>query len=263
MPEPISNIAAYLFVSVDDIDVLRAQWQSRCDALGLKGTILIAPEGINLFLAGSSGSVEAFLADVRSDNRFAALQVKYSLSDSQPFRRMWVKKKKEIITMKRPLVRPEQGRAPAVEASTLARWLDAGHDDEGRPVVLMDTRNAFEVDYGTFENAIDYRIGKFSEFPDIVENRVHDFDDKTVVTFCTGGIRCEKAAIVMQEAGYQRVYQLDGGILKYFESVGQAHYKGTCFVFDEREALDPDLQPLDGQKPGDEPQAPCTGRQAA
>ncbi len=242
MSPSVTNIAAYLFVSIDDIPTLRDRWQARCDELELKGTILIAPEGINLFLAGAADRVDLFLNDVRSDPRFAGLQVKVSFSDTQPFRFMRVKPKKEIITMKRPLIRPEDGRAPAVEAATLARWLENGVDDENRPVVLMDTRNAFEVDYGTFDGALDYRISKFSEFPDIVENRVHEFDGKTVVTFCTGGIRCEKAAIVMQESGYERVYQLEGGILKYFEEVGQAHYHGTCFVFDERETLDAQLQ---------------------
>lgn len=248
MRTPVSNIAAYLFVTIDDIEPLRQQWQQRCDALSLKGTILIAPEGINLFLAGDPQAIEGFLTEVRAQPRFASLQVKYSQSESQPFRRMSVKQKKEIITMKRPLIRPEEGRAPSVDAATLARWLDAGRDDENRPVVLMDTRNAFEVDYGTFRNALDYRIGKFSDFPAEVEPRSREFDGKTVVTFCTGGIRCEKAAIVMQQAGYERVYQLDGGILKYFEDVGQKHYTGTCFVFDQREALDAGLQPQPGQQ---------------
>lgn len=243
----ITNIAAYLFVTIEDISGLRSHWLATCQALALKGTILIAPEGINLFLAGRDADIQAFLSEVRADARFAALQVKVSYSEHQPFRRMWVKAKKEIITMKRPLIRPEAGRAPAVEARTLARWLAAGHDDENRPVVLMDTRNAFEVDFGSFNNAINYRISKFSELPDIVEHNRSEFDGKTVVTFCTGGIRCEKAAIVMQQSGYERVYQLDGGILKYFEDVGQAHYHGTCFVFDERESLDAQLQPAPGQ----------------
>jgi UPF0176 protein len=242
MTTRITNIAAYLFVAIDDIGALRERWQGRCDALGLRGTILLAPEGVNVFLAGESAAVEIFLSEIRQDARFSRLTAKYSWSDSQPFKRMRVKQKKEIITMKRPLVRPQEGRAPAVDALTLSRWLDAGKDDENRPVILMDTRNAFEVDLGSFENALDYRIERFSEFPDKVEQVARQFDGKTVVTFCTGGIRCEKAAIVMKEAGYERVYQLDGGILKYFEEAGQQHYRGTCFVFDERESLDPTLQ---------------------
>jgi UPF0176 protein len=156
---------------------------------------------------------------------------------------MLVKLKREIITMKKPAIRPELGRAPFVDAPTLKTWLDRGHDDEGRPVVMLDTRNAFEVDVGTFDNALDYRITKFSEFPEVIEQNRADLEGKTVVSFCTGGIRCEKAAIHMKEVGVENVYQLEGGILKYFEEVGGAHYRGDCFVFDYRTALNPQLEP--------------------
>jgi len=108
---------------------------------------------------------------------------------------------------------------------------------------MLDTRNAFEVDVGTFDNALDYRITKFSEFPEVIEQNRADLEGKTVVSFCTGGIRCEKAAIHMKEVGIDNVYQLEGGILKYFEEVGGAHYHGECFVFDYRTALDPALAP--------------------
>ncbi len=145
--------------------------------------------------------------------------------------------------MNRPAIQPQSGRAPAVSAATLKRWLDQGHDDAGQPVVTLDTRNAFEADLGRFEGCIDYRIDKFSEFPPTVESHAAALRGKTVVTYCTGGIRCEKAAIVMREAGIDNVYQLDGGILKYFEEVGDAHWQGNCFVFDERRALDSALAP--------------------
>jgi UPF0176 protein len=160
---------------------------------------------------------------------------------------MRVRLKKEIITMKHPLIRPEAGRAPSVAAATLKTWLDHGCDDEGRPVVMLDTRNDYEVAAGTFDNAVDYDIGIFSEFPPRLAERLGDYAGKTVVSFCTGGIRCEKAAIHMKEIGVERVYQLEGGILKYFEEVGGAHYHGDCFVFDEREALSADLQPASGR----------------
>jgi UPF0176 protein len=145
--------------------------------------------------------------------------------------------------MKKPAVRPEAGRAPAVDAATVKRWLDNGRDDAGRPVVMLDTRNAFEVDVGTFENAIDYRINKFSEFPEVIDAHRAELEGKTIVSFCTGGIRCEKAAIHMKDIGIEHVYQLEGGILKYFEEVGGAHYRGECFVFDYRTALNPQLEP--------------------
>lgn len=238
----IVNIAAYKFVTFDDTVAQRPRFQALCTDLGLKGTILLSPEGINLFLAGARSSIDQFLAFLRSDPRFADIEVKESLSEKQPFNRMLVRLKREIITMKHPLIKPELGRAPAVEAATLKRWLDQGHDDQGKPVVMLDTRNAFEVDVGTFDNTIDYRIEKFSEFPAIVEREKESLNDKTIVTFCTGGIRCEKAAIHMQNIGYNSVYQLEGGILKYFEQVGGAHYTGDCFVFDHRTALNPQLQ---------------------
>ena len=147
--------------------------------------------------------------------------------------------------MNHAAIRPDQlPRAPALPAATLARWLAQGHDDDGRPVVTLDTRNAFEVDYGTFENAIDWRISKFSEFPEAVQAHKQDLMGKTVVSFCTGGIRCEKAAIYLQQQGLDGpVYQLEGGILKYFEETGGPHYQGACFVFDQREALDAGLAP--------------------
>jgi UPF0176 protein len=237
------NIAAYKFVTFDDTAEKRPAFLDKCNALGLKGTILLSPEGINLFLAGTRVTIDDFLAWLRTDARFADLEVKASRSDEQPFNRMLVKLKREIITMKLPLIKPELGRAPAVTPSTLKRWLDQGHDDAGKPVVMMDTRNAFEVDVGTFDNTLDYRIDKFSEFPDVVAEHKDELHDKTIVTFCTGGIRCEKAAIHMKNIGYDSVYQLDGGILKYFEEVGGDHYTGDCFVFDHRTALNPKLEP--------------------
>ncbi|MDO8298562.1 sulfurtransferase [Lacisediminimonas sp.] len=239
---PIVNIAAYKFVSFDDTAERRAPFQAKCAELALKGTILLSPEGINLFLAGTRESIDSFLAWLRADPRFADLVVKESYSDEQPFNRMLVRLKREIITMNHPLIKPELGRAPVVEAATLKRWLDQGHDDAGKPVVMVDTRNAFEVDVGTFVNTIDYRIEKFSEFPAVIEAHRSELADKTVVTFCTGGIRCEKAAIHMHNVGFDSVYQLDGGILKYFEEVGGAHYTGDCFVFDKRTALNPQLE---------------------
>ncbi|MGV3570733.1 MAG: sulfurtransferase [Ramlibacter sp.] len=242
MPE-VLNVSAYLFVALPDAAELRGRLQQRAQALGLLGTILLAGEGINLFLAGDAPAVRTFLADLRTDPRFAPLQAKESWSATQPFRRLRVKVKPEIIRMNHPAIQPQQGRAPALDGPTLKRWLDQGHDDAGRPVVMLDTRNAFEVDYGTFEGAIDWRLGKFSDFPEALRQHLPELQGKTVVSFCTGGIRCEKAALVMREAGLDDTWQLEGGILKYFEETGGAHFHGRCFVFDDREALHADLQP--------------------
>jgi len=244
-PTSYVNIAAYKFVSLDNLEDLRPLYQDKCAELGLRGTVLLTPEGINMFVSGTRADIDRYLDWVRSDVRLADLEWKESLSAEQSHRRMLVRIKKEIITMRMPLIKPEQGRAPAVAPRTLKRWLDQGHDDDGVPVVMMETRNAFEVDVGTFENTLDYRIEKFSDFPAEVAKHKDELQGKTVVTFCTGGIRCEKAAIHMQEIGYERVYQLDGGILKYFEEVGGDHYTGDCFVFDYRTALNPKLEPTE------------------
>jgi UPF0176 protein len=183
------------------------------------------------------------MAWLRNDNRFANLAVKESWSETQPFKKRLVKIKPEIIRMNHPAIQPASGRAPAVDAITLKRWLDQGHDDQGQAVVTLDTRNAFEADCGTFAGAIDWRIDKFTEFPDAFKAHQTELQGKTVVSFCTGGIRCEKAAILMREAELTDVFQRDGGILTYCEQVGQAHYKGGCFVFDERRVVDAALTP--------------------
>ena len=235
--QPILNISAYLFVTLNDTAALRESIRSQADTLSLKGTVLLAEEGINLFLAGQATDVRGFVDWLRRDPRLHTLAPKESWSSELPFRKLLVKVKREIIRMNHPAIRPQAARAAAVDAKTLARWLDAGHDDAGRPIAMLDTRNAFELSHGRFSNAIDWGLAKFSEFPQaVLENRAA-LKGKTVVSYCTGGIRCEKAAIFMEQAGVENVLQLDGGILKYFEEVGGRHFDGECFVFDAREAL--------------------------
>ncbi|CAM8638150.1 COG1054 Predicted sulfurtransferase [Comamonadaceae bacterium] len=238
----VLNISTYKFVPLPDAAALREVLLDRAQALQLKGTILLAEEGINMFLAGPADDVRSFVTQLQQDPRFADIAPKESWSDTQPFKKMLVKVKGEIIRMNHPTIKPADGRAPAVAPATVKRWLDQGHDDNGRPVVTLDTRNDFEVDEGTFEGAIDWRITKFTEFPDAFRAHLDELKDKTVVSFCTGGIRCEKAAILMREEGLEHVYQLEGGILKYFEETDGSHYQGGCFVFDERRALSADLQ---------------------
>lgn len=237
----VLNISSYKFVPLPDAPALRETLLARALRRDLKGTILLAEEGINLFLAGPAEDVRGFITELQTDPRFADITPKESWSDTRPFRKMLVKVKGEIIRMNYPTIRPAEGRAPAVAPATVKRWLDQGHDDEGRPVVTLDTRNDFEVDAGTFEGAIDWRITKFTEFPQAVLDHKAELEGKTVVSFCTGGIRCEKAAILMQEMGLDHVVQLEGGILKYFEETDGSHYRGSCFVFDERRAVDADL----------------------
>ncbi|MBC3918205.1 sulfurtransferase [Undibacterium sp. CY18W] len=243
--KPYVNISAYKFITFNDTAEKRQVFLDKCKELNLKGTVLLTPEGINMFLAGLRHEIDAYMDWLHQDPRFADVVAKESFSDHQPFTKILVKLKAEIITMRMPLIKPEEGRAPAVDAHTLKRWLDQGHDDNGKAVVMVDTRNDFEVDVGSFDHTIDYRIAKFTEFPAVIEANRDALNDKTVVTFCTGGIRCEKAAIHMQNVGFDSVYQLEGGILKYFEEVGGDHYHGDCFVFDYRTALNPQLEATD------------------
>ena len=235
---PFINLAGYKFVSLDGLDDLKATLEQQCRDLDLKGTILLSFEGINIVLAGNEQAVTRFQALIHADQRLANLRFKRSKSAFQPFDRMLVKIKKEIITLRVAGLDPANERAPTVAPAELKLWLD-----EGREVVLLDTRNAFEVDAGTFDNALDLRLSSFSQFAPAADELDPSLKDKTVVTFCTGGIRCEKAAPVLIGKGFRNVFQLDGGILQYFEECGNAHFNGNCFVFDQRVALDGNLNP--------------------
>ncbi len=244
----IKNVAAYHFVPVADPGGLAANLRGRAEAGGLRGTVLVADEGINLFLAGEAADIDDFLTYVREDARFADMTVKVSVSDAVPFSRLKVKVKPEIISFRQPQSSPQSssqaGRAPAVAPQDLARWIGRGADDQGRRLVLLDTRNREEVAYGTFVDAMVLPIDNFTELPDAVLDRRESLADATVVSFCTGGIRCEKAALWMRAQGMDNVVQLDGGILGYFEAIGGLGYAGGCFVFDDRIALDPGLVPM-------------------
>ncbi len=232
----ILNIATYRFVAIDDPAALRAELLPRAQALDVKGTILLAPEGINAFLAGAETAVRSFLAWLDDDARFANLSIKESWSDSVPFARFKIKLKQEIVTFRQPGLNPVANPAPAMTAIELKRRLDAGDD-----IVLLDTRNDVEVAKGTFKNAVFWGNKNFTEFADVARLRVEGLRGKTVVSFCTGGIRCEKAAPFLQSLGAENVFQLRGGILRYFEDVGRDHFDGDCFVFDERNAVDSNL----------------------
>jgi RluA family pseudouridine synthase len=235
---PYANIAAYKFVALDQLPQRREALKQLCRRLSLRGTILLSPEGINMFLAGTQQEMKEFLSTLRADACFTDLEVKFSYSDHQPFHRMLVKLKREIIAFDQDGIDPVKYTSKRVSAKQLKEWLGSGKE-----VVLLDTRNIYEVQLGTFQNAVDFGISHFKEFPDKAREFVEANRDKTIVSFCTGGIRCEKAAPFLEQVGFQDVYQLDGGILKYFEECGSAHYDGSCFVFDQRVALDPALQP--------------------
>ena len=239
------NIAAYHFAHIDDPPSLAKHLLEHAQDCKLRGSVLVAKEGINLFLAGEPDDVSRFVDVLYADLRFSAIRIKQSHSDAQPFARLKVKVKPEIISFRRDGASPlEQGSAPTVSPRVLARWIGQGQDDAGRRLLLLDTRNREEVGHGTFVGALTLPIDNFTDLPEAVAPYVEGLADATVVGFCTGGIRCEKAVLWLRNAGMDNVLQLDGGILGYFEQVGNVGYEGRCFVFDERVAVDAQLKPL-------------------
>jgi UPF0176 protein len=239
----IVNIAAYQFFRWDRLERRRDELKSLCKRLELKGTVLLSGEGINMFVAGARPSIDEFLYHIRAIPELANISIKESLTDYQPFNRMLVKLKREIIPVGIDGVQPVPNASPKISPRQLKQWLD-----EKRPLTMLDTRNVYETDVGTFENALDLRLNTFREFPKAAAALPDDVKKNPVVMFCTGGIRCEKIGPYMKGLGFEEIYQLDGGILKYFEECQQAHYQGDCFVFDQRVAVDPTLDPSDNSE---------------
>ncbi|MBH1989192.1 MAG: hypothetical protein I8H75_01435 [Myxococcaceae bacterium] len=234
----ILNVSGYCFAHLTHLPKMREALANHCKAQNLKGTILLSPEGINVFLAGPRTGVESAMDLIRSYPGLESFVGKESFSETQPFRRMLVRLKKEVISFGVEKANPLHHEAPRLSPKDLKRWLD-----EGKELILLDTRNDYEVELGTFQNAEHFDLKSFRAFIPAVEEKRTTWKHKTVVTFCTGGIRCEKAAPFMKMLGYEDVYQLEGGILKYFEEVGGEHWNGDCFVFDQRVALNPELKP--------------------
>ena len=233
----ITNIAAYRFAALGGLKELRARLMEKCRAWKLKGTILISTEGINLFVAGGSAEIDLLLAELRAIPGLEDLTPKISISDHQPFNRMLVRIKKEIIAFGVQGIHPEKKTSRKIAAQTLKQWLD-----EGKPVTLLDTRNDYEVKLGTFRGAKTLGLDHFRHFPEAVQKLPAEMKQQPIVMFCTGGIRCEKAGPYMEREGFLDIFQLDGGILKYFEECGGSHYDGECFVFDQRVGVDPALR---------------------
>lgn len=235
----ILNVSAYKFVDLnaDQLVNLREQMKAKADELQLKGTVLLSTEGINLFLAAASERIGTFKEFLSQWPVFADLWFKESYSDYQPFTRMLVRIKKEIIAMGKDEIKPAEATVPHLEPEQLQQWYDAKKE-----MIILDTRNDYEVELGTFENAIHLDLETFRQFPDAIKKLPEAYKNKTVVTFCTGGVRCEKAGQWLKNQGFNDVYQLNGGILNYLEKCGGAHYQGECFVFDKRVAVDAQLK---------------------
>ena len=232
----VLNIAGYRFVDLNDRDELRDPFMDMCTVLELKGTILLSPNGINFVLAGSEESVTEFIRYLESDKRFSGIPIKFSRTDYQPFRRMLVKRKNEIISLGKSEIKPSEFTGPYIKPIEFKRLLDGEED-----ILVLDTRNDYETRIGSFEGSLELGISTFRDFPNAIESIPEEYKSKTVVMYCTGGIRCEKASAVMINAGFEDVKQLEGGILGYFDECGGSYWEGDCFVFDQRVAVDSDL----------------------
>jgi UPF0176 protein len=230
------QLAFYRFVALENIEQLRGDFFSTLKSLGMRGTVLLAHEGINGGVAGTNEAVEEFQAYL--DSRYPGISYKKNAITAMPYKRLLVKLKKEIVTMGVKEMSPPAIEAPRLSPAMLKNWLD-----EKKDIILLDTRNNYEVELGSFEGAHAIDINHFRHFPEKAKALPKEWADKTVVSFCTGGIRCEKAAPYLRSIGFKDVYQLDGGILRYFEEQGGAHWQGDCFVFDHRTALTPELLP--------------------
>ena len=230
--------AMYRFVSLPDFEQIQPRLLAFCKSQDIKGTLLLAREGINGTVSGSRQAIDALLAYLRQDPRLAEIDHKESFYQEQPFYRMKVKLKKEIVTMGVEGIDPNHVVGTYVEAKD---WNALISDPD---VVVVDTRNDYEYAIGSFENAINPETTTFREFPDYVKQNLDPSKHKKVAMFCTGGIRCEKSTAYMKEQGFDEVYHLKGGILKYFEEVPaeQSLWNGECFVFDNRVAVNHQLE---------------------
>ena len=236
------NVSGYRFVTLDNLTELQVHMLAALREADVLGTILIAEEGINIALSAAPESIEKAKQWFDTDERFAGLWLKESWSELQAFTKLKVRVRPEIITFDGQKTDGATGRqqAPPITPETLKAWLD-----EGRDFVLLDTRNDYEIRSGTFKKAVKVDLVNFRDFPTVAKAAIASGElptDKPVVTFCTGGIRCEKAAPYLAQAGVREVYQIDGGILNWFEQYGAEHWDGDCFVFDDRHVITPTLE---------------------
>ena len=230
------NIAGYKFERLDRLDTLIPEFQDKCDELELKGSVYLSPRGINFSISGTEANIEQYIDFMESNSQFLNIPLKKTYSETQPFRRMKVRLKKEIISLGRDDIDPRELTGEYVSPQELLSMYENNED-----VIVLDTRNEYETRVGLFENAVDLQLDTFRDFPKAIKQLPEEYKDKQIVMYCTGGIRCEKASAVMLKAGFTDVKQLEGGVLDYFKETGGKYWNGDCFVFDERVALDTDL----------------------
>ena len=231
------NVAGYKFEPLENLDSLIPEFQNKCDELGLKGSVYLSPNGVNFSIAGTKKNIDTYIEFMEEDSRFRDIPLKKTFSETQPFRRMKVRLKKEIISLGRDDINPRELTGDYISPRELFEMYETKED-----VIVLDTRNEYETRVGLFENAVDLQLDTFRDFPSAIETLPEEYKDKQIVMYCTGGIRCEKASAVMMKAGFSDVKQLEGGVLDYFKETGGAYWNGDCFVFDERVALDKELK---------------------
>ena len=232
----IANITGYKFTPIDDELLLRETILKYSTDLNLKGTVLISSKGLNFSVSGTKKNIDNFIVFIHSDKRFSDVDIKITYNKYQPFRKMLVRIKKEIISMGVEEINPSQFTGQKISPKELNNKLDNNEE-----IVLLDTRNEYEVRLGTFKNALDLDLDSFRDFPEAIEKLREELNGKEVVMFCTGGIRCEKASALMLENGFENIKQIEGGVINYFKETGGKHWNGDCFVFDDRVALNTDL----------------------
>lgn len=236
----ISNITGYKFIPITDRKSLQEKILKHSNKLSLKGTVLISEKGLNFSIAGENEAIQDFIKFLRSDKRFSEIDIKTTYNEYQPFRKMLVRIKKEIISMGIDEIDPSTFTGEKITPKELQDKLNNNED-----IVLLDTRNEYEVRLGTFEDAVDLNLDSFRDFPTKIMSLDQKMKNKEIVMFCTGGVRCEKASALMLKNGFKNVKQIDGGVIKYFEDTGGSYWNGDCFVFDDRVALDKNLNETD------------------
>ena len=236
----IANITGYKFTPIDDELLLRETILKYSTDLNLKGTVLISSKGLNFSVSGTKKNIDNFIVFIHSDKRFSDVDIKITYNKYQPFRKMLVRIKKEIISMGVEEINPFQFTGQKISPKELNNKLDNNEE-----IVLLDTRNEYEVRLGTFKNALDLDLDSFRDFPEKIEKLREELNGKEVVMFCTGGIRCEKASALMLENGFENIKQIEGGVINYFKETGGKYWNGDCFVFDDRVALNKNLAETD------------------
>lgn len=232
----ICNISGYRFIPLTHLEKWQLYFRELTASLQLKGSIVLSPEGINIMLAGPQNKIDAWISTIEKNPEWAGLEFKLSYSQTIPFKRLLIKIKPCLVP---GAVNPLKEPAPNISPEDLNQWYQ-----EGRKFTIIDTRNNYEVEVGHFKNALNIHLHEFKDFPEKIKALASDIKENPVVVYCTGGIRCEKAAPLALKAGFKNVYQLEGGILKYFETCGAEFFEGHCFVFDERRMIDSSLSEI-------------------